>query len=111
MFPCQEHLPEEGPCSTSQDSFTSLVSISLQDIIHSITEGWVEGSSTPVFLSRHSLEGLPTKAKVDPSPHEMRLCRAGHQPSISWSQVLLLVLLLSLLFIIIIIIIIIIIYY
>ena len=32
-----------------------------------------------------SLEGLPTKAKENPSPHEMRLSSAGHQPSISWS--------------------------
>ena len=32
-----------------------------------------------------SLEGLPTKAKEDPSPHEMRLSPAGCQPSISWS--------------------------
>ena len=31
-----------------------------------------------------SLEGLPTKAKEDPSLHEMRLSPAGHQPSISW---------------------------
>ena len=23
---------------------------------------------------------------MDPSPHEMTLCPAGHQPSISWSQ-------------------------
>ena len=33
-----------------------------------------------------SLEGLPTKAKEDPSPHEMRLFPTGHQPSISWSR-------------------------
>ena len=33
-----------------------------------------------------SLEGLPTKAKEDPSPHEMRLSPTGHQPNISWSQ-------------------------
>ena len=33
-----------------------------------------------------SLEGLPTKAKEDPSPHEMRLCPTGHQLSISWSR-------------------------
>ena len=33
-----------------------------------------------------SLEGLPIKAKEDPSPHEMRLSPAGHQPSISWSR-------------------------
>ena len=33
-----------------------------------------------------SLEGLPTKAEEDPSPHEMRLSPAGHQPNISWSQ-------------------------
>ena len=31
-----------------------------------------------------SLEVLPTKAKEDPSPHEMRLSPAGHQPSIFW---------------------------
>ena len=31
-------------------------------------------------------EGLPTKAKEDPSPHEMRLCPAGLQTSISWSR-------------------------
>ena len=29
------------------------------------------------------MEGLPTKAKEDPSPHETRLSAAGHQPSIS----------------------------
>ena len=33
-----------------------------------------------------SLEGLPTKAKEDPSSHEMRLSPAGHQPSTSWSR-------------------------
>ena len=37
---------------------------------------------------------MPTKAKEGPSPHEMRLSPAGHQPSISWSRALLLVLLL-----------------
>ena len=31
-----------------------------------------------------SLERLPTKAKEDASPHEMRLSPAGHQPSIFW---------------------------
>ena len=49
-----------------------------------ITEGWVSGASTPVFETP-SPEGLPTKAKEDPSPHEMRLSPTGHQPSISWS--------------------------
>ena len=45
------------------------------------------------------LEGLVAKAKADPSPHEMRLSHAGHQPSISWSRgPLLLLLLLLLLF-------------
>ena len=33
-----------------------------------------------------SLEGLPIKAKEDPSPHEMRVFSTRHQPSISWSQ-------------------------
>ena len=39
------------------------------------------------LITRHnsSLERLPTKAKEDPSPHEMRLSPAGHQTSISWS--------------------------
>ena len=36
------------------------------------------------------LEGLPTKAKEDPSHHEMKLSPAGHQPSISWPWGLLL---------------------
>ena len=39
-----------------------------------------------IFIETPSLEGLPTKAKEDPSPHEMRLSPAGHQPSISWSR-------------------------
>ena len=33
-----------------------------------------------------SVEGLPTKAKEDSSPHDTRLCPAGHQPNISWSR-------------------------
>ena len=37
------------------------------------------------FYRDTSLEGLPAKAKEDPSPHEMRLSPAGHQPSIYWS--------------------------
>ena len=36
-------------------------------------------------METSSLDGLPTKAIEDPSPHEMRLSPAGHQPSISWS--------------------------
>ena len=59
-----------------------------------------------------SLEGLPTKAKEDPSPHEMRLCPAGHQPSISWSRgiiiVIIIIIIIMMMMIIIIIIIIII---
>ena len=38
-----------------------------------------------MFIETPSLEGFPTKAKEDPSPHEMRLCPAGHQTSISLS--------------------------
>ena len=41
---------------------------------------------TSIFIETPSLEGLPTKAKEDPSPHEMRLSPAEHQPSISWSR-------------------------
>ena len=35
-----------------------------------------------IFIETPSLEGLPTKAKEDPSPKEMRLSPNGHQPSI-----------------------------
>ena len=52
---------------------------------------------TIIFIETPSLEGLPTKAKEDPSPHEMRLSPAGHQRSISWSRGELLLLLLLLL--------------
>ena len=41
---------------------------------------------TSIFIETPSLEGLPTKAKEDPSPHEMRLSPVGYQPSISWSR-------------------------
>ena len=41
---------------------------------------------TSIFIETPSLEGLPTKAKEDPSSHEMRLSLAGYQPSISWSR-------------------------
>ena len=34
--PWREHLPDEGPCSASRDPFTSLVSISLLDVIPSL---------------------------------------------------------------------------
>ena len=39
-----------------------------------------------IFSQTPSLEGLPSKAKEDPSPQEMRLSPAGHQSSILWSQ-------------------------
>ena len=38
------------------------------------------------FYRDTSLEGLSTKAKEDPSLHEMTLSPTGHQPRISWSQ-------------------------
>ena len=41
---------------------------------------------TSIFIETPSLKGLPTKAKEDPSSHEMRLSLAGYQPSISWSR-------------------------
>ena len=64
----------------------------------------IRSKATSIFIKTWSLEGLPTKAKEDPSPHEMRLSPVGHQPSISWSQgnlllLLFLLLLLLLLFI------------
>ena len=37
---------------------------------------------TSIFIETPFLEGSPTKAKEDSSPHEMRLSLAGHQPSI-----------------------------
>ena len=79
MFPCREHLLDEDPWSASWDPFTLLVCISLLDIIH-----WC--LHTSIFIETPSVEGLPTKAKEDPSPHEMRLSPAVHQPSISWSR-------------------------
>ena len=45
----------------------------------------IKSKATSIFIKTWSLEGLPTKAKEDPSPHEMRLSPVGHQPSISWS--------------------------
>ena len=74
MFPCREHLLDKGPCSASRDPFMSLVSISLLDNSLIITEGWVlRCLHTRSFIKTPSLEGLPTKAKGEPSPHEMRL--------------------------------------
>ena len=49
---------------------------------------------TSIFIETPSLEGLPTKAKEDPSPHEIRLSSAGHQLSILYVILLLLLLLL-----------------
>ena len=62
--------------------------------------------SPSIFIETPSLEGLPTKAKEDPSPHEMRLSPAGHQPSISWSQGIIIIIVVIVIIIIIIIIII-----
>ena len=62
----------------------------------------IKSKATSIFIKTWSLEGLPTKAKEDPSSHEMRLSPVGHQPSISWSRgklLLLFLLLLLLLFI------------
>ena len=74
VFPCREHLLDKGPCSASRDPFMSLVSISLLDNSLIITEGWVlRCLHTSSFIKTPSLEGLPTKAKGEPSPHEMRL--------------------------------------
>ena len=41
---------------------------------------------TSIFIETPSLDGLPTKTKEDPSPHDMRLYPAGHKPSVSWSR-------------------------
>ena len=41
---------------------------------------------TSIFIETPSLDGLPTKTKEDPSPHDMRLYHAGHKPSVSWSR-------------------------
>ena len=79
MFPCQEHLPDEGPSSASWDPFMLLLSISLLDIF--THNNWGLGLRclpTSIFIETTSLQGLPTKAKKDPSPHEMRLSPAGH---------------------------------
>ena len=74
VFPCREHLLDKGPSSASQDPFMLLVSISLLDNSLIITEGWVLSClHTSSFIKTPSLEGLPTKGKEEPSPHEMRL--------------------------------------
>ena len=52
---------------------------------------------TSIFIETPSLEGLPTKAKEDPSPHEIRLSPAEHQPSISWSRGIIIIIILLLL--------------
>ena len=62
-----------------------------------------------IFIETPSLEGLPSKTKVDPSPHEMRLSPAEHQPSISWSRGIFIIIVIVIIIVIIIIIIIIII--
>ena len=41
---------------------------------------------TSIFIEALSLEGLPTKTSEDPSPHEIILSPAGHQPSIFKSR-------------------------
>ena len=50
-----------------------------------------------------SLEELPTKAKEDPSPHELRLSPTGHQPSISLSRGMMMMMMMMMMMIIIII--------
>ena len=37
---------------------------------------------TSIFIETLSLEGLPTRAKEDPSPHDIRLSPAGYHSSI-----------------------------
>ena len=54
-------------------------------------------SHTSIFIETPSLEGLPTKTKEDPSPHEIRLSSAGHQLCISESRGILLLLLIIIL--------------
>ena len=49
-----------------------------------------------------SLEELPTKAKEDPSPHELRLSPTGHQPSISLSRGMMMMMMMMMMIIIII---------
>ena len=46
---------------------------------------------TSIFIETPSLEWLPSKAKENPSPHEMRLSSAGHQPNISWSIIIIII--------------------
>ena len=46
---------------------------------------------TSSFTETPSLERLPTKTTDDPSPNEIKLSLAGHQPSISWSWVIIII--------------------
>ena len=50
--------------------------------------GQCNKTSTPkgIFIVIPSLKGWSTKAKEAPSPHDIRLNPAEHQPSISMSQ-------------------------
>ena len=64
---------------------------------------------TSIFIETPSLEGFPTKAKEDPSPHEMRLSPADHQPSISWSRGIIIIIIIFIIIIVVVVIIIIII--
>ena len=48
-------------------------------------------------MERPSLEGLPAKAKEDPTPHEMRLSPAGHQQFSGIGDIIFFILLLFLL--------------
>ena len=68
MFPCREHLLEGGPCSVNRDPFTSLVSISFLDIFTHNNWGFSLKCLHSIFIETPSLEGLPTKAKENPSP-------------------------------------------
>ena len=61
-----------------------------------------------IFIEAPSLEGLPTKAKEDPTPREMRLSLTGHQLSISWSWEIIIIIIMIIIIVIIMIIIIII---
>ena len=82
-------LPDEGTCS-EPICVVSFYLIARYDLLNNWGLG-LRCLHISIFIETPSLEGLPTKAKEDPSPHKMRLSPAGHQPSVSWSFIIIII--------------------
>ena len=86
MFPCQ--IPDGRGALLCESGPIYVVSFYLFSRHNSLINWRVSLKClhTNIFIKTPSLEGLPTKAKEDPSPHEIKLSPAGHQPRISYSR-------------------------